>query len=36
MDSFINDKPLKPGSYRNRKNSAPEKEGTVLNGLKNA
>ena len=34
LDSFINNKPLKPGSYRNRKNSAPEKE--VLNGLKNA
>ena len=24
IDSFMNDKPLKPGSYRGRKNSAPE------------
>ena len=36
LDSFINDKPLNPGSYRNRKNSAPEKEKIVSNGLKNA
>jgi len=36
LDSFINDKPLNPGSYRNRKNSAPEKEKVVSNGLKNA
>tara|TARA_B100001996_G_scaffold85769_1_gene63333 strand:- start:469 stop:1077 length:609 start_codon:yes stop_codon:yes gene_type:complete len=35
VDSFINDKPLKAGSYRNRKNSAPEKERAVLNGSKN-
>ena len=35
IDSFINDNPLKPGSYRGRKNSAPEfyKE---INGDKNA
>ena len=25
LDSLINDKPLKPGSYRSRKNTAPEK-----------
>ena len=25
LDSLINDKPLKPGSFRNRKNTAPEK-----------
>ena len=25
LDSLINDKPLKPGSYRGRKNTAPEK-----------
>ena len=36
LDSFINDKPLNPGSCRNRKNSAPEKEKVVSNGLKNA
>ena len=36
LESFINDKPLNSGSYRNRKNSAPEKEKAVLNGLKNA
>ena len=36
LDSLINDKPLNPGSYRNRKNSAPEKEKIVSNGLKNA
>tara|TARA_B100001996_G_scaffold234570_1_gene181089 strand:- start:646 stop:1248 length:603 start_codon:yes stop_codon:yes gene_type:complete len=34
LDSFIKDEPLKPGSYRNRKNSAPEKR--ILNGLKDA
>ena len=35
IDSFVNDNPLKPGSYRGRKNSAPEfyKE---INGDKNA
>ena len=36
LDSFINDKPLNPGSYRNRKNSAPEKEKIISNGVKNA
>ena len=25
LNSLINDKPLKPGSYRGRKNAAPEK-----------
>ena len=25
LDSLINDKPLKPGSFRGRKNTAPEK-----------
>ena len=34
LDSFIKDEPLKPRSYRNRKNSAPEKR--ILNGLKDA
>tara|TARA_Y100000590_G_scaffold211006_1_gene239045 strand:+ start:2198 stop:2800 length:603 start_codon:yes stop_codon:yes gene_type:complete len=34
LDSFIKDEPLKPGSYRNRKNSAPEKR--ILNGSKDA
>ena len=26
IDSFIKDEPMKPGSYRNRNNSAPEKK----------
>ena len=26
LDSLISDKPLKPGSYRGRKNTAPEKK----------
>ena len=34
LDSFIKDEPLKPKSYRDRKNSAPEKK--ILNGLKDA
>ena len=34
--SFLEDKPLKPGSYRNRKNSAPEKNQILINGHKNA
>ena len=34
LDSFIKDEPLKPRSYRNRKNTAPEKR--ILNGLKDA
>ena len=25
LDSLINDKPIKPGSFRGRKNTAPEK-----------
>ncbi len=29
LDSLINDKPLKPGSYRSRKNTAPEKDMSV-------
>ena len=35
LDSLINDKPLKPGSYRSRKNTAPEKS-FVTNGEKRA
>ena len=33
LDSLINDKPLKPGSFRGRKNTSPEKKQT-LNGEK--
>ena len=29
IDSLIADKPLKPGSYRGRKNTAPEKKRSV-------
>ena len=29
LDSLINDKPLKPGSYRGRKNTAPEKKQSI-------
>ena len=36
LNSFLEDKPLKPGSYRNRKNSAPEKNQVLTNGHKNA
>jgi len=36
LNSFLEDKPLKPGSYRNRKNSAPEKNQILTNGYKNA
>ena len=36
IDSFIKDEPMKPGSYRNRNNSAPEKKNGRANGLKNA
>ena len=36
LNSFVDDKPLSPGSFRNRKNSAPEKEKKVSNGIKNA
>ena len=35
LESLINDKPLKPGSYRGRKNTAPEKIHS-LNGEKHA
>ena len=35
IDSFINNNPLKPGSYRGRKNSAPESYKRI-NGVKNA
>jgi len=36
LNSFLEDKPLNPGSYRNRKNSAPEKKQILTNGHKNA
>ena len=29
LNSLIKDKPLKPGSYRGRKNTAPEKKQTI-------
>ena len=35
LDSLIKDKPLKPGSYRGRKNTAPEKKQT-MNGENHA
>ena len=35
LDSLIKNKPLKPGSYRGRKNTAPEKSSTS-NGVKHA
>jgi len=35
LDSLIKNKPLKPGSYRGRKNTAPEKSNTS-NGVKHA
>ena len=34
LDSLMKDKPLKPGSYRGRKNTAPEKQS--FNGGKHA
>ena len=34
LDSLINDKPVKPGSFRGRKNTAPEKP--LTNGVKHA
>ena len=34
LDSLMKDKPLKPGSYRGRKNTAPEKQS--INGEKHA
>ncbi len=36
LNSFLEDNPLKPGSYRNRNNSAPEKNQILSNGHKNA
>ena len=35
LDSLIKNKPLKPGSYRGRKNTAPEKS-NISNGEKHA
>ena len=35
LDSLIKDKPLKPGSYRGRTSTSPEKKGSV-NGEKYA
>ena len=35
LESLINDKPLKPGSFRGRKNTAPEKK-QITNGEKHA
>ena len=35
LESLINDKPLKPGSYRGRKNTAPENK-KAINGEKHA
>ena len=35
LDSIIKDKPLKPGSYRGRKNTAPEKK-QIINGENHA
>ena len=36
IDSFIQNKPLKPGSFRGRKSSAPEKVENKTNGASNA
>ena len=36
IDSLIQDKPLKPGSYRGRKNTSPEKNNQFSQGEKNA
>ena len=36
LESFIQDNPLKPGSYRNRKSNAPEKTTNKTNGIDNA
>ena len=35
LDSLINNRPIKPGSYRGRKNTAPEKS-KISNGEKHA
>ena len=36
LDSFLDDKPLKPGSFKGRKSSAPYKVQKNINGSKNA
>ena len=36
ISSLLSDKPLKPKSFRNRSNTAPEKNTAILNGEKNA
>ena len=36
IDSFIENKPLKPGSFRGRRSSAPEKIENKTNGTNNA
>ena len=36
VNSLMEDKPLKPGSYRGRNNSAPEKNENKINGINNA
>ena len=36
IDSFIQNKPLKPGSFRGRKSAAPEKIVNKINGANNA
>ena len=36
INSLLEDKPVKPGSFRNRTNTAPEKNKTIINGEKNA
>ena len=36
LESFMQDSPLKPGSYRNRKSNAPEKTIDKINGKNNA
>ena len=36
VDSLTENKPLKPGSYRGRKSSAPEKNENKINGINNA
>ena len=36
LDSFMHDAPIKPGSFRNRKSSAPENNKINGNGINNA
>ena len=36
LDSLMEDKPSKPGSYRGRKSSSPEKNENKINGINNA